>query len=60
MASVCPECGSSKYQKYGYVIVNRERRQRYLCKNCLRSFTYPKYTGDPARKHARKEDDSES
>ena len=45
MASVCPECGSTKYRKQGFTVVDRKRVQRYLCQKCYRSFTYPHYTG---------------
>ena len=40
MANVCPECGSTRYRKHGFTVVSRELKQRWMCKNCLRSFTY--------------------
>ena len=40
MSNICPECGSTRYRKHGFTVVGRELKQRWLCKNCLRSFTY--------------------
>lgn len=50
MAAVCPECGSSKFVKAGYTVVERKKVQRYRCSKCLRTFTYLHHTGKKKEK----------
>ena len=50
MASVCPECGSTKFTKAGYTVVERKKLQRYRCSKCLRTFTYLHHTGKKKEK----------
>lgn len=60
MAKVCPECGSTLFTKHGFTVVNREKVQRWLCKKCLRSFTYFAQSGRLERKEPFNDMDKEA
>lgn len=49
MAKVCPYCGSTRFIKHGTQVntLDHSEHQRYRCKKkeCLKFFTYPRYTG---------------
>lgn len=36
---VCPECGSGRHQKLGFVVRKRKDVQRYRCLDCKRTYT---------------------
>lgn len=38
----CPSCGSTEVRKHGFVITRRGKSQRFLCRNCGRTFLDPK------------------
>ena len=38
----CPECGSTEVRKHGVVITRRGEKQRFLCRDCGRTFLDPK------------------